>query len=738
MSSDPAHATPAAPARLTPWSAGRVIDTRGEPHPVCPLAARSDEPEDWRPHPIAPTIIAWAKNCFAGGLKARPGDLSTLIQEASDAARNDFNEESAIAWAEDYTFPPEMLISDAALLRAHQLDFKAMVRRRLATLAPGRLNVTRVDSLREDNPDKALMRELAGGMKVHRPVGFKPNGNLPRTPLRATYVAVAPAVNRMLGDLVQQKLAFILPLATAQRHVPDLHLCKAHWTRKKGKASGRPLGDLTFVDGTPLNTPETAAAAAAHYGDILHPTIEDIAAMVWQFWLKVLERNPHAKWTDLRIWKMDLRGAYTLICFGPDDAGLFGMLLTEDLVYLQIAGIFGWAGTPAAFQVVTRAIIWELRHALQSDVLMYVDDIMGVGMAEHVPTDIALTRAICTSLLGPNSVADDKTEQGRRLDVIGYVIDLDTQRVSIARKNLLSALHGFITVDINGSMTLRVAQRLASQASRYGKICRVMRPFCGALNRLIAGRTSVHASFPIPEEAKIAIKSWQAMLCLVRYEETTFTRTLDSFSPFPPSVTAEFDSSLSGAGVIWYQTVNGAEVAMGVCAVSLAFLGFGEDSSFQNLCEFLGAIIAVIGHVILGNRGRTLALRGDSITALTWALTERPRGSIVTNAAMIWTLLCVAADVDVRETTHIPGKQNENCDQLSRRGLHPTTTVLQHAAKLGITGARVVDIPGDGEIMDLLALCSPELSISADREFSEFWTAARTIIDRLLQRYPSP
>jgi hypothetical protein len=171
--------------------------------------------------------------------------------------------------------------------------------------------------------------------------------------------------------------------------------------------------------------------------------------MVWQFWLKVLDRNPHAKWTDLRIWKMDLRGAYTLICFGPDDAGLFGMLLPEDLVYLQIAGIFGWAGTPAAFQVVTRAIICALRHALQSDVLMYVDDIMEVGMAEHVPTDIALTRAICTSLLGPTSVADDKTEQGRRLDVIGYVIDLDTQRVSISRKNPLSAIHGFITVDIN-------------------------------------------------------------------------------------------------------------------------------------------------------------------------------------------------------------------------------------------------------------------------------------------------
>jgi hypothetical protein len=414
------------------------------------------------------------------------------------------------------------------------------------------------------------------------------------------------------------------------------------------------------------------------------------------------------------------------------------MLLTGDLVYLQIAGIFGWAGTPAAFQVITRSITWELRHALQSEVMMYVDDIVGVGMVDHVRTDIDRTRDICTDLLGPTAVADDKTEEGRRLDVIGYVIDLDTQRVSISRKNLLSALHGFITVDIDGSMTLPIAQRLASRASQYGKICRVMRPFCGALNRLIAGRTSVHASFLIPEEAKIAIKSWQAMLCLVRYDETTFTRTLDSFAPSAPSVIAEFDSSLSGAGVIWYQTSNGAEVAAGVCAVSLAFLGFKDDSSYQNLCEFIGAIIAVIGHVVLGNRGRTLALRGDSVTALTWAITERPRGSIVTNAAMIWTLLCVAADVDIREITHIPGEQNDNCDQLSRRGLHPTTTVTQHAQMLGITQARVIDIPGDSEIMNLIALCNPTISIGTDQQFTEFWTAARTIIDRLLDRHPAP
>ena len=101
--------------------------------------------------------------------------------------------------------------------------------------------------------------------------------------MRATYVSVASAVNKKLGDIVEQKLAFILSFVSAKRYVHRLHLGKAHWTKKKGKPSGRPLGDLTFVDGTPLNTPETSAAAAAYYGDIIHPTIEDIAQMVCRY-----------------------------------------------------------------------------------------------------------------------------------------------------------------------------------------------------------------------------------------------------------------------------------------------------------------------------------------------------------------------------------------------------------------------------------------------------------------------
>ena len=103
--------------------------------------------------------------------------------------------------------------------------------------------------------------------------------------------------------------------------------------------------------------------------------------MILEFWHRSKERIPQVQWADLRLWRMDLKRAYTLLSFRPEDAGFFGMEVTQDLVYLQIAGIFGWSSTPAAFQVMTCALQWELSHTLQSRVLMYVDDIIGICFA---------------------------------------------------------------------------------------------------------------------------------------------------------------------------------------------------------------------------------------------------------------------------------------------------------------------------------------------------------------------
>jgi hypothetical protein len=248
------------------------------------------------------------------------------------------------------------------------------------------------------------------------------------------------------------------------------------------------------------------------------------------------------------------------------------------------------------------------------------------------------------------------------------------------------------------------------------------------------GRTSSQALFYLSSEAIVAVQCWRAMLSLVRFREQEFTRSIASFAPEHPSVVAEFDSSLSGSGVIWYARDSGTEVVLGVSAVDLRFLGFGFDSSNQNLAEYIGAIIAVLGQVMLGHSGRSLALRGDSMTALTWAVTERPRGTIVINASIVWTLLCVATNIDVIEYTHIPGDVNINCDRLSRRDATPGMTVREEATGMGIEGGVVIEVNEDETIMRLLRLCDPRRKLESDTDFLKFWMEVRDAVNTFINR----
>ena len=104
----------------------------------------------------------------------------------------------------------------------------------------------------------------------------------------------------------------------------------------------------------------------------------------------------------------------------------------------------------------------------------------------------------------------------------------------------------------------------------------------------------------------------------------------------------------------------------------------------------------------------------------------------MTNAAMIWTLLCIATDINVNEVTHIPGEENEKCDRLSRRGSSAKLTVAEEAVEMGILNARVIEMNGDRTIMSIIELCDPRIKLESDQQFIEFWTRARLIIERFI------
>jgi hypothetical protein len=599
------------------------------------------------------------------------------VEEVRDLVTTAFNDnskiagvEEAVAWAEGFVIPEEVVHRDEAILASFGGDVVAMARSRQLEPAPERLSHGRISRLQSDNPEIERLRSLADGMPVPVALDFVPNGaHLLRYGYkqRRVYQQTAPAVNKMLYDWHREGLGIVVTENTA-RKIDGLHLSPPSWTPKKGKDSGRPITDMTADSwGTPLNSEASVAAAVKLWGPIEHPTITDIVRMILSFYEREKAADPTVQWEDVVLFKMDLRGAYTLLSFKPEEVPKLGIPLSGGLVLLVMCGMFGWNCTPFAFQVVTRAIVHELLRLLKGAALMFVDDLIGCTLRRYQLADLRTSEAVCNDLLGPKAVAPDKTFSFlRRMDGIGWALDLDLELVSIANKNFLRAIHGFFSLGYNGKFKIPEMEKMASWAMRYGLVFRCMRPLVSWLYNALAGRRNRNASHTLPEDAAVVIKLWRAVLCLGHLQESSLCRTLKSFNPMVPRYVVQFDASLQGIGIVWLELgPDGSERPLGGAAVSIASFGFGVDSQYQNVAEFMGIVVGVAGLAAgLASRGRPFAgeallLRGDSVSALSWAYRERSVSFLARNALIVFVAVCSALNVWVDAAVHVAGEDNE-------------------------------------------------------------------------------
>ena len=411
--------------------------------------------------------------------------IISLLQSAWKVSEVVFSEQDALIWADGYHFPGNISDRDTLALKSVGYDLSALVRQRQHLMRHDRLSLSRIDKLGFENKDTLLLREMVVGMEIVVDSTFVPNGKPPR--MRPKYLRLAPAVNKILFDLHQDGHVLIVPTDVAQA-IPGIHYSSTNWAPKAGKPQGRQLGDPSNVlEGSALNSEEVKAMVTAKWGEIRHPTLDDLVLMI----LRISDRYDNE---NIVMWKMDLKGAFNLLFIRPEDVKLMAFQLTNNLTMFYMTGMFGWTGTPAAFQVVTRVITFALERVLQGAALMYVDDIMGVCQLSDLEQDMHHAKSICESLLGPNAIASNKTESGRQIEWIGWLFDLDLWTVSMSTRNFLKTLHGFYTVDVSDKVSVKTIEKLASWAYRYATICRCLKPFTGDLHaekKGIRNKTSV-------------------------------------------------------------------------------------------------------------------------------------------------------------------------------------------------------------------------------------------------------
>ena len=642
------------------------------------------------------------------GVVIQPEQVQKMLWEAYRATDEALGEADAIKWADNFSFPEGMAARDAAGLAAAE-SLEAYVRHRQQEMRAehGRIDATRVRSvLSEDHPDFSRVLALVEGIPIFTSSEFKPNGAPP--PLRAKYRRMHSVINKLVYDLYERGLVIVLPTEQAVK-IEGIHFSMAHWTTQATKIKGRFLGDVAAAEsGTPLNADEVKLEFDAVMGQIEHPTLHDICdriALAAERW----------GWEEILIAKMDLRGAFTLLFIRPEDVRLLAFELTGGFTMLHICGFFGYTGLPACFAVISRILAHVIGLIIMGLILIYVDDLMIFTTRTALERDMRQARDTCTSLLGNDAVEDAKSAFGRRMDLIGWSVDLDQRNVSVSLKNFQKALAAFVRVAVE-RVTVGELLTLASYASRYSTVVRSMKPFTADLFVALGNWKNKKVVLTLSEDAKRAIKVWRVSLVLLELDRAAFARPILSIIRRPVSWLLEFDASLTGIGLIISSIGDSDDAQPLVRWASSTTLPFEFDSqsAFQNTAEFTAVVLgmAVIAH--FGGRHAGIRLRGDSRSSLQWSATQRFRPGPSRRAAIAFVALGTRFDLSVEETAFIPGVTNIQCDKMSR-GFEPTHI------DVGFSEDQALRIQGIGELWGLLMSLDPTHPIETDAEFETMW-----------------
>ena len=343
---------------------------------------------------------------------------------------------------------------------------------------------------------------------------------------------------------------------------------------------------------------------------------------------------------------------------------------------------------------------------------MYVDDLCGVSFEESLESDLEVSGQIIRALTGPKSLAVHKDRQGRKIDWIGWGVDLDLGTVSVSRKNLLKCLHGFFFIDLEGYAAVSVIEKLASWCSRYSIILTSLKPLSVTLHGEHAGMQNRKVQKLLSLEAKVVCWIWRAFLILVALKPDCFARKIMSFKQLDSSFRVEYDASLTGLGIIISNKVDGKWSQIKVLSVVVPY-ALGGDPSFQNTMEFLAVALSVCVIRAMGYEQLGLDLIGDNTSSLSWAKYNRFRRGRSLRATLLFMRITSVFGMCINFAEHVAGESNSVCDALSRG---------MTAQELGFKNERLTSMVEFVWMDKFLDLCNPTKELlHSEINFMSFW-----------------
>ena len=635
--------------------------------------------------------------------------IEAALTAAHIAADEHYNLAHAEQWNTTFEFPQEAIDDDAALFQHCGRDFTLMCATKQRSLAHNRMSLRRI--IETFGPtgtryptmlqsDFVTLTEFARhGITPPAAPDFVPQSvNIP--PLRERYLKVKHTVNYLLYQQYLAKTMIILDTDVAKT-IPGIHFSPQHQADSKGKPEGRVIGDLSGQHDaayTPLNGTSASKVAlrqviADSWGEIKHPTIVQLVRMV------LTAADIHG-WQTITLWKKDLKGAFNLLNYNPEFCRLFAFPLSNNVTMIHLAGLFGWIGMPHAFQVLTRSLQAMCSHIISGLCHWYVDDLMAVSPQCTYTNDSERVDNAVQHLMGQGSIAPKKSEVDRKLEFLGWTIDLDARTITLCNRNLHKLIHALFSFGESDKVSVAHLQRIASLTSRAAILNRLMKPFTHELHTITSKYTQPHVRIQLTLLAQSDILMWRCFALILVANPRQLCRELESFRPTSPTYCFTYDASLWKVAVGLYSSTTGQMLSY--AALALPFV-VSNESRRQNTMEFIAIVFGLLLCWRLELTRFHYDLHGDSMSSLAWAKGDRTNSILARRSNIVFTTLSVHLDCQVATTEHVPGKLNIIMDGLSR-DVDPSS--------LGLDPTLQYDAAQDKSIIQFLKLCDPDTSLA--------------------------
>ncbi len=184
---------------------------------------------------------------------------------------------------------------------------------------------------------------------------------------------------------------------------------------------GRFLLDATNAENpnNVLNQADAFSVAEDIYGKLRLPSIHTIITG----WVTYVDEHDYS-WSEMRIYKEDIRGAFSQVKINPDHATLLAVLMSSNMLMIHLFGVFGWHAMPLVFAVFSRALLWVMAKKVAGVIDIYVDDFMGLSHRLTAQADQYIVQSVCRATFGLDALADDNLVASSVADILGYRIDL--------------------------------------------------------------------------------------------------------------------------------------------------------------------------------------------------------------------------------------------------------------------------------------------------------------------------